>query len=392
MAESLNGTMVPPATQIIDGSGSVWTKSGTGRVRVNGINTFFPGTAALIEYWNHDVYGKDTNGVWFYNPQGAGWVQTTDPNVQPLGIFYGVNNHFDYPPVDSNAAMDSLGATMIRLNTGGGGDTFANNFIVPKVQALQGTNKKVCIVIDSGILGTNESTAYTAAFNSAKALADQFGPLGVTYYEAGNELDRDPSVIVAQDGRPGDLRTDYKQTGWAKFRGTLRGLIDGIHASNAAYKVGVHFCVAGAAGAGPMLWNGTEPNNATGKPVCRWDVTGIHNYEVFGDPWSMNSSGHGANFDLLTYCTNTFAKPIWISEFNCAPEETDQYKADYLNRVLPEYYARRATNNIISIMYYELLSDPNIENFGLSHDDGDPGADNLPQWHAFADFTANNPE
>lgn len=470
MAESLNGTKCPPSPRIEDADGGIWTRTSTGRVRVNNVNTNFPGSASLIEYWNHDIYGKDTAGQWWYNPQAAGWQQTSDPNLttspndttipsatqivdtalnvwtvsggvvykngatagftdqvtlllwhggniyqrnvsnlwwewvndnwsavagDPRGgsfpLFYGVNNHYDYPPLDPNAAMDSLGATMLRVNTGGGFHTDANDRIWWMAQALQGTNKKLCLVIDSGILGTSESTAYTEAFNSAKALADQFGPMGVTHYEAGNELDRDPSVIVAGDGRPGDRRTDYQQTGWARYRGTLRGLIDGIHASNASYTVGVHFCVAGAAGAGPMLWNGTEPNNATGKPTCRWDVTGIHNYEVFGDPWNMGSDAHGANFDLLTYCTTTFAKPIWVSEFNCGPEAADVDKAAYLNRVLPEYYARRVTNNIISLMYYELLSDPVVENFGLSHDDVNPGADQLLQWQAFANFAVTHP-
>ncbi len=63
-AESPNNTRVPPATQIVDSTGAVWTRSTNGAILRNGVGT--GGAGSQILYCNHIVYvfGTDSQVAW----------------------------------------------------------------------------------------------------------------------------------------------------------------------------------------------------------------------------------------------------------------------------------------------------------------------------------------
>lgn len=79
--ESPHNTRVPPATQIVDSSGAVWTRTASGRVLRNGANT--DGLGSVILYCNRIVYVFGTDSQWW---QWTGrWVAVggIDPCATP---------------------------------------------------------------------------------------------------------------------------------------------------------------------------------------------------------------------------------------------------------------------------------------------------------------------
>lgn len=78
LLESPNNTRVPPATQIVDSVGAVWTRAGNGAIMRNGLNT--GGAGSQILYCTRIVYVFGTDSRW-WRWTGTGWTQlgTVDP-------------------------------------------------------------------------------------------------------------------------------------------------------------------------------------------------------------------------------------------------------------------------------------------------------------------------
>jgi len=106
-------------------------------------------------------------------------------------------------------------------------------------------------------------------------VATALAPYGVTLYECGNELTRDPAIIF-DSATAGTYTKDFNNANWPIMRGVIRGMIDGIKSVQPGAKVGVNFCVADVA-ASDMLWVGQQPDGTGGHPTMRWDITTWHN-------------------------------------------------------------------------------------------------------------------
>ena len=84
-AESPNNTRVPPATQIVDSTGAVWTRSTNGAILRNGAGT--SGAGSEILYCNRIVYVFGTDSQWYRWTNGWIPVGSTDPCASPTPTF-----------------------------------------------------------------------------------------------------------------------------------------------------------------------------------------------------------------------------------------------------------------------------------------------------------------
>ena len=120
--ESPNNTRVPPATQIVDSNGAVWTLS-NGAILRNGAGT--AGAGSQILYCNRIVYAFGTDSQWYR--WGGGWtpVGTTDPCGSPTPTATAESpNNTRVPPgtqiVDSNGDVWTRSTNGAILRNGAG--------------------------------------------------------------------------------------------------------------------------------------------------------------------------------------------------------------------------------------------------------------------------------
>jgi hypothetical protein len=128
---SPDGTTVPPAAQIVDGQGAVWTLSG-GAVLRNGASAA-GGTGVRILYSGGSIYVLGANGGSWWRWLGTGWtnVGTTQPGgtvTPPPPPGAASANGTQVPPaaqiVDSQGAVWTMnGTTILRNGTPAAGGT-----------------------------------------------------------------------------------------------------------------------------------------------------------------------------------------------------------------------------------------------------------------------------
>jgi hypothetical protein len=75
---SANGTVIPPATQIVDVSGSVWTLNATGGLLQNGVPVG-GGIFQVLLWWNNTLYGRAGTSAWYVYLNGSWITAGTDP-------------------------------------------------------------------------------------------------------------------------------------------------------------------------------------------------------------------------------------------------------------------------------------------------------------------------
>jgi hypothetical protein len=80
---SPNGTTVPSATQIIDGSGNVWTVA-SGVIYENGALAGYSKSVTLLLYDNNFIYQENSAGGW-WSWNGSTWIPTGDPSEASAG-------------------------------------------------------------------------------------------------------------------------------------------------------------------------------------------------------------------------------------------------------------------------------------------------------------------
>ncbi|SDR60295.1 hypothetical protein SAMN05445850_7239 [Paraburkholderia tuberum] len=389
---SADGTMIPPASYLIDKVGAIWTV-------VNGVvyrNRSAVGTmsnAALLLWYGGKFWAQSTGGQFYVCADADEWLPCNDPRIAtaaPAGSFHGINGHYDYLYSTSQfvSIMQALGCSTYRLSCTDYAPQLAA--VVALAQAFQPAGLTLFVLIDAGIydgngnLFTSESAAYTRGFNCAVTVATALQPHGVTLYECGNELTRANGIIL-DSTNAGTSVVDFNNANWPLMRGVMRGMIDGVKSVQADAKCGVNFCVADT-GASDALWDGKQPDGTSGHPTVRWDLTTWHNYDVYGDIFDIGSDGSGPGFDLPTYCKARYGVPFVISEWNTGPEKTEAYRANYITSRLLTYYQARKTKNIQSAMYYEL--DSGDATYGLMINGTALG---LP-YNAFASFVASHPD
>ncbi len=74
---SVNGTTVPSASKIIDGTGNVWTVGG-GAISENGAAAGYTNSVTLLLYVNNTIYQQNAAGNWWTWNNNA-WVASSDP-------------------------------------------------------------------------------------------------------------------------------------------------------------------------------------------------------------------------------------------------------------------------------------------------------------------------
>lgn len=287
------------------------------------------------------------------------------PSSSPIP-FYGINGHPDYTWDAATwvSHCHQIGAKTIRLDTWG-----ADTTKVPLIAALQTAITAIdssikilaCITLEPNYAQT-ESQNYTAAKTAATYVATTLGAAGITVFECGNEMTAD-SAIYINPAAAGDKITDYNGGApWRAMRGCIQGMIDGVKAANSSYLTAVNFTVAMIA-ASDMLWNGTEPDGSTGHAPMLWDITSWHNYEVYGDLFSIGTESHGSTFNLIAYISAAYGKPIMITEWNSNPEDSDTVGAAFMTNWMTEMYSNRTTYNIQNVSFYQ--ADGAVADFGL---------------------------
>jgi hypothetical protein len=310
-------------------------------------------------------------------------------STQP--IFYGINGHYDYPwsPAQTVSMLKALNCTLYRLACTS--DPVSLNPVVNMAKGFVDTGITLFTCIDhgivdaSGVVFANETIAYNEGFANGAAIAAALMPYGVTMYECGNELTR-VSEIVIDSSCAGNKVTDFNNAYWPVMRGMMRGLMEGVKSVQPSARCGINFTVADI-GASDALWNGTQPDGTTGHQPLRWDITTWHNYEVYGDIFNIGTDGDGPRFDLPAYCKAAYGVPFMITEWNANPEDGQQFRADYITQHLGEFYAKRKTDDIESVMYYELASGDTTWGVVLAD-----GSVIDPEYSALKNFPVTHPD
>jgi hypothetical protein len=393
MTTSANGTNIPSAASITDGSGNVWTLA-NGLIYENGVKDPSSVNVSLLLWYGGILYQCGTGGQFFVRTWVHVWVVCSDPRIAvaaTAGTFYGTNGHYNYPftPDQTVAALKALGCTIYRL---GCVNTAAQlNPVVAMAKAFQSGGLTLFVLINyglydpNGVLYVSETLAYDAGFDGAAAVARALAPYGVTMYECGNELTRD-GVIILNSACAGNKPGDFNNTGWPIMRGAMRGMIAGVKSIQPSAKCGINFCVADVAAA-DMLWDGLQPDGTQGYAKVQWDITTWHNYEVYGDIFNIGTDGAGPCFNLPVFCKARYGVPFMISEWNAGPQDTESARAAYITTTLGEYYGARKTDAIQSVMHYEL--DSGDDTFGIVSDALVPIQ---PTYSAFTSFVAAHPD
>jgi hypothetical protein len=390
---SADGTAIPPASYIIDKSNNIWTLS-NGYIYKNSVKDPYSYNVSLLLWYGGLIFQSGTGGQFYVMTPAGKWLPCADPRIAAAatpGAFYGINGHYDYPftPAQVVGALRALGCTTYRL---GCINTPAQlNPVVATASAFQSAGLTLFTLVNyglrdaNGVLYTSETAAYNATFAGAAAIATALAPYGVTMYECGNELTRDPAIIM-NSATAGSGPTDFNNTNWPIMRGVMRGMIAGIKSVQPNAKCGINFCVADVA-ASDMLWDGLQPDGTGGYPKVRWDITTWHNYQAYGDIFNVGTDGAGPGFNLPVYCKARYGVPFMITEWNANPESTDTFRASYVTQQLGEFYAARKADAIQSVMYYELTSGDHT--YGIVTDDLVPIE---PTYDAFRNFVAANPD
>jgi hypothetical protein len=77
-AQSRTGTLMPPASSIVDSTGKKWTLNGTTVYRAGRATS--AQNAKVVLYYKSVVYYQDTSNAWYQYANGR-WTQSTDPRA-----------------------------------------------------------------------------------------------------------------------------------------------------------------------------------------------------------------------------------------------------------------------------------------------------------------------
>ncbi|MBC8739967.1 hypothetical protein F6X40_25015 [Paraburkholderia sp. UCT31] len=390
---SPDGTSLPSAPYIIDQFGATWTLS-NGVIYRNGATFGITYNVSLVLFYGGKIWHCGTGGEFYVTADVPNlWLHCNDPRIAitpQAGMFYGMNGHFDYTytPQQIVSILKAMGCTSYRVGVTNSSNQL--NAAIGLAQAFQAAGMTLVALIDQGVYDSNgnllagENAAYSQGYAVAQSVANALKPYGVTIYECGNELTR-TNATVLDFNAAGTKAADFNNANWPVMRGVMRGMIDGVKAVQSNAKCGINFCVNDV-GAADALWDGNQPDGSGGHPTVRWDITTWHNYEVYGDVFSLGADGAQPGFDLPIYCKARYGVPFIITEWNTGPEQNETYRGNYITTKLGEFYQNRKTHNIQAVMYYVL--DSGDQTFGIMMN----GSPLNPSYSAFQSFTAAHPD
>jgi hypothetical protein len=394
VSESAQGTTIPPAASFTDAYGTPWTLS-NGIVYGGSYATGFPGTAALMVYWNHSIYAETSAGAWYLYGQ-YGWSATSDPRGTAAAnvsgdVFYGINGHMAWPSgiystmsaAQQLAMLKDLGVTNYRADVAGSGmaQTLANALTGPF--AGSGVSILPCINPNDFNQNASEVEAYELGYDLSVSIATPLKGL-VSVIECGNELEANGMINGA-----GNSPDQYNPAYWPAYRGVLRGMIDGVKAVDPYIRCGINVGVPMAYTALQMLWLGITPDGSstgqTGGTPLMWDITMYHWYESSGDITRAGPQGLVNVLEILSSC---FGLPIWLTEWGFVTSDSASAQSTYVNTTLNEYESLRSQYNIQSILFYEMIDTTTSDGYGLVQSDG---VTKNQAYSAFKSFVAANP-
>lgn len=112
---SANGTMVPPASQVTDATGSVWTIDGAQRILRNGVQAS-GGTGSKILWMSGSVYVLGSDGMKWWKWSG-GWTNAGTILASYSGALAGTSVTSPIPA--SNSAAAEISAESLKTNVSG---------------------------------------------------------------------------------------------------------------------------------------------------------------------------------------------------------------------------------------------------------------------------------
>jgi hypothetical protein len=115
---SPDGTLVPPASQIVDASGAVWTIGANAAILRNGVQAA-GGWGSKILWYSGAIYVLGTDDNW-WQWTGSGWTNVGP--VQPGTVVNSSPNGTTVPPatqiVDTIGAVWTIGSNQVILRNG----------------------------------------------------------------------------------------------------------------------------------------------------------------------------------------------------------------------------------------------------------------------------------
>lgn len=236
------------------------------------------------------------------------------------GIMWGVNAHplswgsiYETQTFDQQMAkLSSMGLRHYRMDLyGPANDQYT---VLDKVLAAATPHG---IVVTPALIpivagGGDESAAYQTGYRMGVGYGQRYkGKVHV--WEIGNEENGKSGVDPFSDGS--DPATFQRQPAYAVTRGKLRGVIDGIRASDPSAKVAV-------GDAGGCNYGFTQALYDDG---LRWDITLFHPYDFWGPLEGRVGKGCAAGNNMIAKHA-AYGKPIWLTEFSFTPAVTSPDK------------------------------------------------------------------
>lgn len=188
----------------------------------------------------------------------------------------------------------------------------------------------------------DEAANYSRAYTFAVAQGAKYN-YAFKFFEASNELDNWVGMVG-----DGSARSQYSQARYLQARGTIRGLVDGLHAANSSAKVVVDDAGWCHYGFLQMLW----------EDGVRWDVTGFHWYSDQG-----NIEHAGCNNANVLAKHAAFGPPVWITEFNykvshATPDANGT--AAWMGEFIAQLQSVASTYKLQVAFAYELFDESNL--------------------------------
>jgi hypothetical protein len=159
-AASPSGTTIPTVTQIIDGSGNIWTVS-SGVVYENGALAGYSNGVTKLVYDNGKVYQENAAGGW-WSWSGGSWASTNDPVsasppvVTTLTIGGSpptadmVGESYNFVPATANPGGESLGFSITNMPAWASFSTVTGALTGTPTTAQAGTYSNVVISVSNG--------------------------------------------------------------------------------------------------------------------------------------------------------------------------------------------------------------------------------------------------
>jgi hypothetical protein len=288
--------------------------------------------------------------------------------------FYGVNGHWDYKQPMSLILnnIKTMGMTTYRLAYEGMPKSNAINinclgYIIHLAQSLHFSKSEIklylCLDLSlkdktTGEMWATEQEAYDYGFLVGHTAALALKPYmsNIMAFEIGNELTRKCGIAIPSTVM-GTKSKDFDDKKWLILRSVCVGAQTGVKKANPAALCASNAWTYGEYAAAEMLWSGTKPNGAHYAEPLNWDITSVHSYHSWGDPFDMSvdGDGKGKKFDFIKKLKDQFGKPIVISEWNGdAGAQSDMAMQLWVSTMLNKFYGERKELGIQSIMFYAM--------------------------------------